>query len=33
MERGSLRSVFKGRTSKEIMEEVRRAESTRERVR
>jgi AbrB family looped-hinge helix DNA binding protein len=32
MERGSLRSVFKGRLSKEIMEEVRRAESTREKA-
>jgi len=32
MERGSLRSVLKGKSSKEIMDEVRRAESTREKV-
>ncbi len=31
MEKGSLRSVLKGKSSKEIMEEVRRVESTRER--
>ena len=30
MERGSLRSVLKGKSSKEIMKEVRREESTRE---
>ena len=30
MEKGSLRSVLKGKSSKEIMEEVRRVESTRE---
>ena len=32
MERGSLRPVLKGKSSKEIMEEVRRTESTRERA-
>ena len=30
MEKGSLKSVMKGKSSKEIMEEVRKAESTRE---
>jgi len=32
MERGSLRSVFKGKSSKEIMQEVRKEESTREKA-
>ncbi|MDG6914122.1 MAG: AbrB/MazE/SpoVT family DNA-binding domain-containing protein [Nitrososphaerota archaeon] len=30
MEKGSLRSAFKGKSSKEVMGDVRRAESTRE---
>ena len=30
MEKGSLRSILKGKSSREIMEEVRMAESTRE---
>lgn len=32
MERGSLRSDFRGKSSKEIMEEVRKEESTREKT-
>ena len=32
MERGSLRSVFKGKSSKEVMDEVRKVESARERA-
>ncbi len=32
MDRGSLRSAFKGKTSKEVMEEVREVESSREKA-